>query len=212
MFHSKTITVIALDGGFSELCFRRQGAFSSGRDRNAIADFLNATKYIASKPDIRGVLVTGLSAAEAPECEAINAGPRTLSYHEMADDMFCADAIRAFADLPVPTIAAINGFAFGAALETALSASMRVLTNSSRVCLPDESGSRSADAALEAGLVDVVSAPEALREAALVMLRMAAEGDIDWQGQRDKQRHPSPFELQTDFVPKHVAELSGELI
>lgn len=123
----------------------------------------------------------------------------------------------AFEDLAMPSVVAINGFALGGGLEMALSASLRVMAQTAQVGLPEVKlglfpgfggtvrlarvagpavalswigGGKpaSAGAALEAGVVDAVAAPEALRASALAMLDKAASGALDWQARQQRKR------------------------
>ncbi|WP_372656458.1 fatty acid oxidation complex subunit alpha FadB [Hydrogenophaga sp.] len=128
-------------------------------------------------------------------------------------------ALLAFEDLPVPTVVAINGFALGGGLELALAASWRVMSSAAQVGVPEVKlglfpgfggtvrlarlagpalagewvaggQPRRADAALAAGVVDEVAAPEALRSAALDALRRAMAGGLDWAARQDQKRQP----------------------
>ncbi|RJG18831.1 fatty acid oxidation complex subunit alpha FadB [Massilia cavernae] len=120
-------------------------------------------------------------------------------------------------DLAIPSVAAINGFALGGGLEMALCASLRVMAQTAQVGLPEVklglfpgfggtvrlprvagpavalgwiAGGKpaSADAALTAGVVDAVAAPDALRASALAMLNQAANGELDWQARQQRKR------------------------
>lgn len=129
------------------------------------------------------------------------------------------EVANAFEDLPLPTVVAINGFALGGGLEMALSAALRVMSSTAQVGLPEVklglypglggtvrmsrvagpaaaidwilSGERhQSGMALEAGVVDEVCAPDALRETALACLRKAAAGEIDWCARQKRKRKP----------------------
>lgn len=125
----------------------------------------------------------------------------------------------AFEDLPVPTVVAINGFALGGGLEMAVSASLRVMSTAAQVGVPEVklglfpgfggtvrlsriagpavacdwvvSGKpQKAAAALAAGVVDEVVAPEDLRAQALDLLHRAMRGAVDWQTRQERKRAP----------------------
>lgn len=133
--------------------------------------------------------------------------------------------LNAFEDLEIPTVAAINGYALGGGLEIALSAVYRVMSTAAQVGVPEvnlglfpgaggtvrlprvagaqvavdwvASGKPSkAQAAQEAGVVDELCAPEALRETALALLRKAASGELDWRAHRDRKRQALPMTAQ----------------
>ncbi len=125
----------------------------------------------------------------------------------------------ALEDVDVPIVAAINGVALGGGFELCLTASYRVMSTAAKVGLPETKlgifpgwggtvrlsrlcgadtaiewiagGEQwSAADALKVGAVDAVVAPQDLRESALVMLREAAEGKLDWRARREEKRSP----------------------
>lgn len=122
-------------------------------------------------------------------------------------------------DLPVPTLAAINGYALGGGCECALAIDLRIATPSTRIGLPevklgimpDFGGSvrlprlLGADSALEIisagkdigapealkiGLVQAVVPDEKLVTAGIDILRQAICGQIDWLSYRTPKREP----------------------
>ncbi|MES2537608.1 MAG: enoyl-CoA hydratase-related protein [Pseudomonadota bacterium] len=144
------------------------------------------------------------------------------------------EVANAFEDLPVPSVVAINGFALGGGLEVTLCAALRVMSTAAQVGLPEvklglypglggtvrmtriagpaiaidwiASGKpHQAAAALEAGVVDEICAPELLREAALACLSKAAAGEIDWRARQERKRKP----LEMDAKHLHAAFKAG---
>ena len=125
----------------------------------------------------------------------------------------------ALEDLDAPSVVAINGVGVGGGFELCLTASYRAIAQSAQVGLPEvklglfpgwggtvrlsrlcgadtaiewiAGGEQwSATDALKAGAVDAVVAPGDLREAALGMLRGAAEGTLDWKARRAEKTAP----------------------
>ncbi|PRD39596.1 UNVERIFIED_CONTAM: fadB [Trichonephila clavipes] len=124
-----------------------------------------------------------------------------------------------FEDIPVPTVVAINGIALGGGFEMCLSADYRVMSTAAKVGLPEvklglfpgfggtvrlsrvigidnavewiaAGGEQRPDAALKAGAVDAVVAPEKLRDAALDLIKQTLAGKLDWQAKRAEKLNP----------------------
>lgn len=142
------------------------------------------------------------------------------SEDELASWLLATDAIfSALEDLEAPSVVAINGLALGGGFELCLAASYRAMSSEAKVGLPEAKlglfpgwggtvrlsrvcgadtaiewiagGEQwSAADALKAGAVDAVVAPADLRDAALGMLRDAAEGKLDWRARREEKKAP----------------------
>ncbi len=122
-------------------------------------------------------------------------------------------------DLPYPTVTAINGIALGGGLEMALTTDYRVMSTAAKIGLPETklgiipgfggtvrlprligsdnavewiaSGKeQKAPAALAAGAVDAVVAPEKLREAALSLVQQCIDGEFDYRAKRQEKLEP----------------------
>ncbi len=101
-----------------------------------------------------------ISALDAAFEEAANSSARCLIITGAGDKAFCAGAditelsdnsmiehkqllqrgqrlMNKLADLPIPSVAAINGYAFGGGLETALACTFRLATSNAKVGLPE---------------------------------------------------------------------------
>ncbi len=221
MYQGQSIRVQAIDDGFVELCFDREGDVINKLDARTVRELGDATRVIAAAEGLRGVLVTSAKSVFIVGADITEFG---AMFKLSVDDMAAVngksnDVFNAFEDLPVPSVVAINGFALGGGLEMALSASARVMSTDAQVGLPEvklglfpgfggtvrlprvagvqvavdwiASGKPAKAAeALQAGVVDEVTAPEQLRDAALALLRKAATGEFDWKQRRARKLGP----------------------
>ena len=246
VYQGQSIRVQALDDGFVELCFDRDGDVINKLDARTVRELGEATRVIAAKAGVRGVLVTSAKSVFIVGADITEFGEM---FKLSVDDMAAVNArsnevFNAFEDLPVPSVAAINGFALGGGLEMALSASARVMSVEAQVGLPEVklglfpgfggtvrlprvagaqvavdwiSSGKPAKAALalEAGVVDEVTATEQLRDAALALLRKAASGEFAWVERRARKLRPlalAPAERDSLFsaAKAQVAKTSGK--
>ena len=126
------------------------------------------------------------------------------------------------AALPYPTVAVINGFAMGGGLEICLACDFRVMSSDAKIGLPESKlgilpgwggtvrlpriigvdeavmwmatgQEQRADAALKAGAVDAVAAPDKLRDVALATLAQAVSGKLDYAKRRAAKHSPLPL-------------------
>ena len=220
IYEGQNLTVSLLDNGFAELVFDAAGSVNKF-DRQTINELDEATQAIAGNSDVKGVIVRSgkpafIVGADITEFTGMFAQPEeeVLEWVSKTSQVFDR-----FEDLPVPTIAAINGFALGGGCEMALACDLRVADTTAAIGLPEVKlglmpgfggtvrlprviGSdnalewmttgkdRKGQQALNEGAVDAVVAPEKLVEAALSMVADAAEGKIDWQARRKAKTSP----------------------
>jgi 3-hydroxyacyl-CoA dehydrogenase / enoyl-CoA hydratase / 3-hydroxybutyryl-CoA epimerase / enoyl-CoA isomerase len=153
------------------------------------------------------------------------------SEEELARWLLDTDALfSSIEDLEAPSVVAINGVALGGGFELCLAASYRAMSRAAKVGLPETKlglfpgwggtvrlsrlcgadtaiewiagGEQWAAAdALKAGAVDAVVEPADLRDAALAMLKDAAEGKLDWRARREEKKAP----LKLDAVEAGMA-------
>ena len=139
MFEGLSIRVADLGEGLAELCFDRSGEKINKLDVRTVDELAAATKALAQRAGLRGVLVTsakdefivgadifeftGLFAKTEAEIAAYNGAQ--------------AAVFTALEDLPVPVVVAVNGLSLGGGFETALAADARVLADTAQVGLPE---------------------------------------------------------------------------
>jgi 3-hydroxyacyl-CoA dehydrogenase / enoyl-CoA hydratase / 3-hydroxybutyryl-CoA epimerase / enoyl-CoA isomerase len=217
LFDGQTIKVDTHDGGLAELRFERRNEAVNKLDALTFGELRRAIDAITATPAIRGVLITSakdafIVGADIFEFTGVFKRPeKDIEAFVGAN----SEIITALSDLPLPTVAAINGLALGGGFEVALAADYRVLSSTAKIGFPEISlglfpgyggtvrlprlaglgpsaewiifgAQQSAERALQAGAVDAVAGPEELRAAALAMLEMAIEGKADWQVRRSR--------------------------
>ena len=220
MFQGKSLWVDLRDGGIAELCFDAQGESVNKFDVRTVEELGTATKVIRETSAVRGVLVTSakdafIVGADIFEFTSLFARtPVEIEAHIAGQNA----VFSAFEDLPVPTVAALNGLALGGGLEMALSCDGRVMSEATQIGLPEvglglfpgyggtvrlprlggarvavdwiSSGKpQSAQIALAAGVVEKVTAPDAVRTAALELLTSLI-GSREWQDRRRRRHGP----------------------
>ena len=222
IYSGKAITVQATDDGIAELCFDLQDDSVNKLDALTLNELKEATAAIAAEPSLKGVIVTSgkpvfIVGADITEFGTQFGG----SENEVADKILKInfEIFNAFEDLPIPTVAAINGIALGGGFEMGLVCDYRVLSEAARVGLPETklgiipgfggttrlprligadnaiewiaSGKeQKAQQALRFGAADAVVAPELLREAAVSLLQQCIDGKLDYQAKRREKQEP----------------------
>jgi 3-hydroxyacyl-CoA dehydrogenase / enoyl-CoA hydratase / 3-hydroxybutyryl-CoA epimerase / enoyl-CoA isomerase len=224
LHQGRTVHVLRLDNGIAELCFDRNGEAINKLDRLTLAEIAEAVAAIAAAPDVRGVLVTSakdvfIVGADITEFGELFKRPEEdmIAYFRQSNA-----ALLAMEKLPIPVVAAINGFALGGGLEFALACDFRVMSAAAQIGLPEvqlglfpglggtvrlprvagmetaidwiAGGKPSkADAALSAGAVDNVATPDKLRETALALLERAAANEDGWKKRRAAKETAMPL-------------------
>ncbi|MGB8900991.1 MAG: enoyl-CoA hydratase-related protein, partial [Methylocella sp.] len=219
LFEGQTIKAEALDGKIAELRFERRGEAVNKLDALTFGELRCAIDAITATPAIKGVLITSakdnfIVGADIFEFTGVFKRPeKDIAAFVGAN----SEIITALSDLPVPTVAAINGLALGGGFEVALGADYRVMSSAAKIGFPEIhlgifpgyggtvrlprltglgpsadwiifGAQQSAERALQAGAVDAVAAPGELREAALAMLNMAIEEKTGWQTRRRRMK------------------------
>jgi 3-hydroxyacyl-CoA dehydrogenase/enoyl-CoA hydratase/3-hydroxybutyryl-CoA epimerase/enoyl-CoA isomerase len=219
LFEGQTIKVDTHDGELAELRFERDNEAVNKLDALAFGELRRAINAIAASAAIRGVLITSakdtfIVGADIFEFTSV------FKWPEKDIEAFVganSEIITALSDLPVPTVAAINGLALGGGFEVALAVDYRVLSSAAKIGFPEISlglfpgyggtvrlprlaglerssewiisgAQQSPQQALQAGAVDAVVVAEELRAAALAMLKMAVEVKTGWQARRRRMK------------------------
>jgi 1,4-dihydroxy-2-naphthoyl-CoA synthase len=128
LFEGQTIKVDTHDGELAELRFERDNEAVNKLDALAFGELRRAINAIAASAAIRGVLITSakdtfIVGADIFEFTSV------FKWPEKDIEAFVganSEIITALSDLPVPTVAAINGLALGGGFEVALAVDYRV--------------------------------------------------------------------------------------
>lgn len=87
--------------------------------------------------EVRALIITGSGRAFIAGADISNLQNLSDPFSGRESSLAGQDVMNTLAALPVPTIAAINGFALGGGLELALAADLRVASESARMGLPE---------------------------------------------------------------------------
>ncbi|MGA2080697.1 MAG: fatty acid oxidation complex subunit alpha FadB [Holophaga sp.] len=220
-FEGKSIQCSLLDGGIAELRIDLKEDPVNKLNKATLEELGEAVARIRSERGVRGLLLSSgkdvfIVGADVTEFPAYfrNSEEQLTQWLLGVDRLFAA-----IEDFDFPTVAALNGYAFGGGLELALATSWRVMADNTRIGVPETklglfpgwggtvrlsrlvgadnaiewiaSGEQyGADAALKTGVVDAVVAPELVREAALDLLTQAVAGRRDWRARRLEKVSP----------------------
>ncbi len=220
MYQGSSIQCSQLEDGIVELCFNAEGSVNKF-DAATLMELQAAIQILHEAQDLQAVLVTStkktfIVGADVTEFLSKFSMPKESLDRWLRD---CNLMFNEFEDLPVPTLAAINGAAFGGGMEMCLACDFRLASTHASVGLPETKlglipgwggttrlprligadnaiewiagGAPSkAEAALKVGAVDAVVAPDKLHEAGLKMLRSAVSGKLDWKTRRLRKQSP----------------------
>lgn len=220
LYQGETLSLRWLDDGIAELVFDAPGSVNK-LDTKTVASLGEAISVLEKQTDLKGLLLTSakpafIVGADITEFLSLFAAPaeKLEQWLNFANSIF-----NRLEDLPVPTIAAISGYALGGGCECVLATDLRIATPDIRIGLPETrlgimpgfGGSvrlprlLGADSALEIiaagkdvdasralaiGLVDAVVATEKLRDGAIAMLKEAIAEPQSWRARRQPKLEP----------------------
>ncbi|MBT8108423.1 MAG: fatty acid oxidation complex subunit alpha FadB [Gammaproteobacteria bacterium] len=222
IYSGKAISVQATADGIAELCFDLQDDSVNKFNALTLGELQEATAAIAADTSLKGVIVTSgkpvfIVGADIMEFGALFGA----SEDKIADKILRInlDVFNAFEDLPIPTVAAINGIALGGGFEMGLACDYRVMSKTAKIGLPEiklgiipgyggttrlprlvgadnaiewiaSGNEQKANEALRCGAVDAVVTPELLHEAATSLLKQCIGGKLDYMAKRQGKQAP----------------------
>lgn len=221
IYSGSAISVSLLDDGIAELKFDLANESVNKFDRATLTELAAATDAIKADKNVKGVIVTSgksvfIVGADITEFGELFGGGEA----QIAEWVVNANKIFAgFEDLPVPTVAAINGFALGGGFEMTLACDYRVMSTAAKVGLPETKlgimpgfggtirlprvigidnaaewiaagAEKRPEVALKDGAVDAVVAPEKLQAGAIALVKQAIAGKLDWKAKREEKLVP----------------------
>jgi enoyl-CoA hydratase/carnithine racemase len=125
---------LTIDGGLATILLNQPPV--NALDRELVAHLVGAVTEIRLSEDTRAVIITGgekVFAAGGDVKEMSGWDYRTA----VRDSSALGDACTALSQLPMPVIAAINGYALGGGLELALAADLRVCAANAKLGFPE---------------------------------------------------------------------------
>jgi 3-hydroxyacyl-CoA dehydrogenase/enoyl-CoA hydratase/3-hydroxybutyryl-CoA epimerase/enoyl-CoA isomerase len=222
IYSGKALSVQATGDGIAELCFDLQDESVNKFNALTLNELKEATAAIAADTSLKGVIVTSgkpvfIVGADIMEFGALFGA----SEDQIADKILGINVgvFNAFEDLPVPTVAAINGIALGGGFEMGLACDYRVMSTTAKVGLPEiklgiipgyggttrlprligadnaiewiaSGNEQKPEEALRCGAVDAVVAPELLRDAAMSLVKQCIDGKLDYLAKRQEKQAP----------------------
>ncbi len=221
LYSGPAFSAAALGDGIVELKFDLTGDSVNKLNQVALKDFDAAVQAIAKDASVKGVIVTSGKPVFIVGADVTEFGG-LFALGETGVEQFVLGVTRMlsrFEDLPVPTVAAINGVCLGGGMELALACDYRVMSTTASVGFPEvklgifpgfggtvrmprlvgvdnavewiaAAGDKKAEAAFKDGAVDAVVAPDKLRDAALALVRNAIAGKLDWKAKRAEKLSP----------------------
>ncbi|NVK40850.1 MAG: fatty acid oxidation complex subunit alpha FadB [Oceanospirillaceae bacterium] len=221
LYAGQAVSVREAGDGLFEVVLDLTGESVNKLNQATLQELREAVGAVAGADGVRGVL---FSSAKDVFVVGADITEFTAMFERSEDEISAAilemtSIFNSVEDLPVPTVAAINGIALGGGFELCLACDYRVMSTAAKVGLPEVKlgiypgwggtvrlsrligidnanewicggSDKRADAALKDGAVDAVVAPEKLREAGLDLLRQCLDGKFDYRARRTEKQGP----------------------
>ena len=223
-FEGNTLRVISNEAGIATLTLDLKDSSVNKFGAQALSELSDVVSELAQDGSIKGLLITS-----AKEAFVVGADiTEFMTWFQLDDDALAQklqeahDIFNGIANLPFPTVAAINGLALGGGFEICLACDYRVMADSAKVGLPETQlgiypgwggtvrlprligvdnacewicggqQKRSAEA-MKDGAVDAVVSVSAVVSSAEHLLEQVLAGKLDYQSRRASLRAPMQF-------------------
>lgn len=221
LHHGPAFSLQLRDDGIAQLSFDLTEESVNKFNKLAIKDLAQALAAVQAEPAIKGLIITSskpsfVVGADITEFRGLFAQPENVLLESLT---FVNLIFSQLEDLPMPTVACINGTALGGGFELCLACDYRVADEAASIGLPEVrlgiypgwggtvrlprligldngvewiAGGKAYDAytALKTGAVDAVVATESLVNAAVQIIEQALAGKLDYQARKAEKFNP----------------------
>lgn len=242
MFQGQCVQLAPLQqDGVYEVRFDRQGESINKFDERTIEELRQVVAQLKALPNLRGVLATSAKDVFIVGADITEFGEKFKKSAEeiTADVLRSNEVFIAYEDLQVPTVVAINGYALGGGLEFVLANSVRIMSETALIGVPEvklglfpgfggtvrlmrvagpavafdwvaTGKPANATTALQAGVVDDVVPAEELRDRALAWLGRAVSNEFDWKSAQQRKREKIAFPTEQLDAAFHEARARAQ--
>jgi len=224
IFEGQSITVELLEDGIAVMCFDRQKSAVNKFDQLTLKELADAIQSVKTSENVEGLIVTSGKTAFIVGADITE----FIDTFALPDDELKGWVVKAnsvfnsFEDLPIPTVAAINGLALGGGFEMCLAADYRIMSNDAKVGLPEVKlglfpgfggtvrlsrlvgpdnaiewiclgSENNADESLKIGAVDAIVKKENLLSACKDLIQRTISGELDYNKKREEKKIPIPL-------------------
>lgn len=224
IFEGKAIRVEQQPSGVAMVTLDLQGESVNKFNSVTLNELSDVVAKLQTLSNLKGVVF-----ASAKDVFVVGADIKEfMAWFELEDEMLANNlrithkVFNDIANLPCPTVVAINGIALGGGFEVALACDYRVMADSAKVGLPETQlgiypgwggsvrlprligvdnacewicggGQKRADVALKDGAVDAVVPADKVVESALHLIEQVNLGKLDFMARREEQNAPMQF-------------------
>ncbi len=220
-YNGETLTLDFVKPGIAEISFDRHKASVNKFDALTLTELKQVVDELSRDKAAQGLMLTSGKNVFVVGADITEFGQWFAKNQQqlVSDLLSIHDTFSAIEDLPLPTVAVINGFALGGGFEVCLACDYRIMSTKARVGLPEVKlglfpgwggtirlprligadnalqwiglgQNKTPEQALNEGAVDAVVKPEDLKKSALSLLEACIEGKLDYSARRNDKKSP----------------------